>query len=113
MKWTACRRKPNWNGIGNSDHVVLAVSRVMTGERRAWRKEEVANEEIGTALRGGQLCRTQSWRGARSSFQGCRDSSLHGAVQEDFGRPPAVIRLFSKSRMREIRTYGSVVGPTR
>ena len=34
------------------------------------------------------------------------------AVQEDFGRRPAVIRLFSKSRMREIRTYGSVVGPT-
>jgi len=61
MKWTADRRKPNWNGSGNSDHVVLAVSRVMTGERRAWRKEEVANEENGTALRGGQPDRTQSW----------------------------------------------------
>src|SRR5437764_15084695 len=109
MKWTACRRKPNWNGIGNSDHVVLAVSRVMTGERRAWRKEEVANEEIGTALRGGQLCRTQSWRGhdpvskrAAIAALRCRPGGFRSA-------PAAVIRLFSKSRMREIRTYGSVV----
>jgi hypothetical protein len=49
MKWTADRRKPDWNGGGNSDHVIVAANRVMTGERRAWRKEEVANEEIGTA----------------------------------------------------------------
>ena len=56
-------------------HVVVAVSRVMTGERRAWRKEEVANEEIGTALRGGQPFRTQSWQGTQSSFQASRNSS--------------------------------------
>jgi len=39
------------------------VKRVMTVERRAWREEEEANEEIGTALRGGSPCRTQSWQG--------------------------------------------------
>jgi len=26
------------------------MNRVMTGEQRAWRKEEAAHEEIGTAL---------------------------------------------------------------
>lgn len=55
------RRKPSYSSTGKSDHVILAVSRVMTGERRAWRKDEVANEENGTALRGGQPFRTQSW----------------------------------------------------
>ena len=48
------RRKPRYRSTGKSDHVIVAVSRVMTGERRAWRKEEVAHEGIGTALRGGQ-----------------------------------------------------------
>ena len=55
------RRKPRYRSTRKSDHVIVAVSRVMTGERRAWRKEEVANEENGTALRGGQPDRTQSW----------------------------------------------------
>jgi len=31
----------------------------MTAEQRAWRREEVANEEIGTELRVGQPFRTQ------------------------------------------------------
>lgn len=38
----------------NSDHVIVAMNRVMTGERRAWRREEATSEEIGTAHRGGQ-----------------------------------------------------------
>ena len=57
--WTVARRKPRYLSIGKSDHVVLAVNRVMTGERRAWRKEKVANEEIGSELRIGQPFRTQ------------------------------------------------------
>jgi len=40
-----------------------------------WRKEKVANEEIGTELRVGQPFRTQRRGGARSSFQASRDSS--------------------------------------
>lgn len=62
-RWTVAWRKPCDASTGNSDHAILAMKRVMTVERRAWRKEEVANEEIGTALRGGQPLRTQSWRG--------------------------------------------------
>ena len=58
-KWTVARRKPCCASTGNSDHVILAMKRVMTVERRAWRKEEVANEEIGTELRVGQPFRTQ------------------------------------------------------
>ena len=58
-RWTVARRKPGYASTGNSDHVILAVKRVMTVERRAWRKEEVANEEIGTELRIGQPFRTQ------------------------------------------------------
>jgi hypothetical protein len=61
MMWTVVRRKPRDWSAGKSDHVTVAMNRVMTGERRAWRKEEVANEENGTALRGGQPYRTQSW----------------------------------------------------
>ncbi len=57
------RRKPGYRSAGKSDHVIVAVNRVMTGEQRAWRKEEVANEEIGTAHRGGQPSQTQCWRG--------------------------------------------------
>ena len=62
-RWTVERRKPRYRSTGKSDHAIGAVNRVMTGEQRAWRKEEVANEEIGTAHRGGQPFRTQSWRG--------------------------------------------------
>jgi hypothetical protein len=51
-----------WSGSRNSDHVIVAANRVMTGERRAWRKEEVASEEIGTALGGGRAGRTQRRR---------------------------------------------------
>ena len=58
------RCKPGCRSAGKSDHVIVAVNRVMTGEQRAWQKEEVANEEIGTAHRGGQPSRTQCWRGA-------------------------------------------------
>ena len=36
-----------------SDHVIVAVNRVMIGEQRAWRKEEATREENGTALSGG------------------------------------------------------------
>ena len=57
--WTITRRKPGDASTGNSDHVILAMRRVMTAERRAWRKEKVANEEIGTGLRIGQPFRTQ------------------------------------------------------
>jgi hypothetical protein len=53
-RWTVTRRKPRYASAGKSDHAILAVNRVMTGERRAWRREEVAHEEIGTAHRGGQ-----------------------------------------------------------
>ena len=56
---TAVRRKPDYASTGNSDHAILVMKRVTTVERRAWRKEEVANEEIGTELRIGQPFRTQ------------------------------------------------------
>ena len=75
MKWTAGRRKPNWNRNGNSDHVIVAENRVTTGERRAWRKEKVANEEIGTELRVGQPDRTQRRGRGKSRFQASRNSS--------------------------------------
>ena len=58
-KWTVARRKSGYASSGKSDHVIVARNRVTTGERRAWRKEKVANEEIGTELRVGQPFRTQ------------------------------------------------------
>ena len=58
-RWTVARRKPCDASTWNSDHAILAMKRVTTVERRTWRKEEVANEEIGTELRIGQPFRTQ------------------------------------------------------
>ena len=49
-KWTTVGRKPQRESTGNSDHAIVAMRRVMTAEQRAWRKEEVANEENGTEL---------------------------------------------------------------
>ena len=57
--WTTVKRKPRGASTGNSDHTILATKRVMTVERRVWRKEKVANEEIGTEPRVGQPFRTQ------------------------------------------------------
>jgi hypothetical protein len=57
--WTISQRKLRCASTGNSDHAILAMKRVMTVERRVWRKEKVANEEIGTELRVGQPFRTQ------------------------------------------------------
>ena len=85
---TVERRKPGYGSSGKSDHAILAENRVMTGERRAWRKEEVANEEIGTALRGGQLCRTQSWRGHDPVSKRAAIAAFTVPSKEDFGRPP-------------------------
>jgi hypothetical protein len=48
MRWAVARRKQRHVGSWNSDHVVVAMNRVMTGERRAWRKEVAASEDIGT-----------------------------------------------------------------
>ena len=59
--WTIAQRKLGYASTGNSDHTVLAMKRVMTVERRVWRKEKVANEEIGTEPRVGQPFRTQRW----------------------------------------------------
>ena len=73
--WTIARRKPGDASTGNSDHVIVVTKRVMTVERRAWRKEKVANEEIRTGLRIGQPIRTQCRKGAESSFQASRNSS--------------------------------------
>ncbi len=62
------RRKPGYRSAGKSDHVIVAVNRVMTGEQRAWRKEEVAMRKSEPHTEAGNPARPSAGEGGMIQF---------------------------------------------